>query len=341
MEYKPRDARPTRRSALTTRFMFPAVAVAWLLSAPAVSIAQDADVRPLLDRIERLERDIRTLNRQLSRGEAPPLSEPAPLTSGGGDMPPAAAARINSRLSTLEQDLRTMTGRNEELGFRLEQVEERLDKLIGDIDYRLSALEQGAGPAGQPGSAGPAANAPLSADDGGRPPAPQAEGTLGTIPRSALSGDQAEQPGGSQTPASDLAAADATLPEGTPQEQYAHARKLLFSQQDVQAEAAFESFIEQHPDHALTPNARYWLGETYYVRKDYAQAAQTFLQGYQADPDGVKAPDTLLKLGMSLANLDKQQEACATLSKLRADFPNASETIRNLAERERTRGNCP
>jgi TolA-binding protein len=82
------------------------------------------------------------------------------------------------------------------------------------------------------------------------------------------------------------------------------------------------------------------MGETYYVRKDYSSAARVFLEAYQKDQKGTKAPDTLLKLGMSLTNLDKKKEACATFDKLGKDFPDASANIKRTLPRERTRAGC-
>ena len=81
----------------------------------------------------------------------------------------------------------------------------------------------------------------------------------------------------------------------------------------------------QFVDHILSGNARYWLGETYYVRKNYVEAARIFLDSYAKFRTGDKAPDSLLKLGLSLAILAKTKEACLAFKKLKMDFPNASE----------------
>ena len=70
------------------------------------------------------------------------------------------------------------------------------------------------------------------------------------------------------------------------------------------------------------------------------RAAKTFLQGYKADPNGAKAPDDLLKLGMSLARLEKKKDACVTFTKLKKDFPDAPDRIKKAAARERQRTGC-
>ena len=106
------------------------------------------------------------------------------------------------------------------------------------------------------------------------------------------------------------------------------------------AEAALRSFIQAHPKHELSGNAQYWLGETYYVRKNYEDAVVAYLEGYQKYPKNQKAPDNLLKLGMSLANLGKKQEACATFTQLRQKFPKARSTIRKTAASQRKKLGC-
>ena len=120
-----------------------------------------------------------------------------------------------------------------------------------------------------------------------------------------------------------LPAARGVLPEGTPKERYDYAFSLLRKTNYDEAEIALAEFLESHPDDPLAGNARYWLAESFYVRRQYVQAAEAFVAGYQAAPTGPKAPDMLLKLGMSMSNLDKKQEACASFGKLLKDFPDA------------------
>ena len=108
-----------------------------------------------------------------------------------------------------------------------------------------------------------------------------------------------------------------------------------------EASDAWLRFLNDHPDHELAGNARYWLGETYYAANQYRQAAVTFFEGYQAAPDGGKAPDNLLKLAMALARMDQREEACATLAELDQRFPQADDAIRNEASVERRRLTCP
>jgi len=328
-----------------------------LFSLPAFS--QDVNLKPLLDRIQRLERDVRTLNAQPSRSGG----QPAPLVSGPTDLAdvPGAQqtiARMEVRLTALEAEVRDATGRAEEVSHQIDEINQRLDKLIGDVDYRLSVLERGqaAQPSGtgQPGAPAVAAiPAPPSVERSGpgqAVPAPtNRPGTLGTL--SGQDVQQLEQ--GGTPPASETASAPenapagqagtgpaGVLPEGTPREQYTYAFDLLRQTRYDEAAAALSAFLDRHGDDPLAENARYWLGETYYVRADYVKAAEIFLGAYQDNPKGGKAPDTLLKLGMSLANLNKKQEACAAFGKLQTDYPDAPANIKRLVDRERSKYAC-
>ena len=84
----------------------------------------------------------------------------------------------------------------------------------------------------------------------------------------------------------------------------------------------------------------YWLGETYYVREKFAEAAVTFAEGYEKHPGSPKTADNLLKLGFSLARLQRSEDACVALAQLSDEFPNASTTIKRRAMTEGKRIGC-
>ena len=130
------------------------------------------------------------------------------------------------------------------------------------------------------------------------------------------------------------------LPEGTPQEQYDYAFNILRQADYARAETALRMFLDANPTDTLAGNAQYWLGETFYVRGDFEQAAVEFLSGYQTFPNSNKAPDNLLKLGLSMARLGQTDGACTALSRLATEYPEANDTIRRRAQTERARLNC-
>ena len=116
-------------------------------------------------------------------------------------------------------------------------------------------------------------------------------------------------------------------PSKDPQEIYQRAYNMLSKGNYEAAEVAFIKFIKDFSDHSLTSNAYYWLGETFYVRKNYIQAAQNFAAGYKKFPKGSKASAQLLKLGISLYALNKNKEACSTFAKLNNEFSDLSLSI--------------
>ncbi|MEL6265787.1 MAG: tetratricopeptide repeat protein, partial [Pseudomonadota bacterium] len=73
---------------------------------------------------------------------------------------------------------------------------------------------------------------------------------------------------------------------------------------------ALDDFIATYPDSPLIGDAHFWLGETYATRGEWRPAARSYLAGYRADRDGEAAPDNLVKLGVSLGQIDRVREAC-------------------------------
>ena len=125
-----------------------------------------------------------------------------------------------------------------------------------------------------------------------------------------------------------------------PEEVYQRAYNILSKGNYEAAEAAFSAFIEDYPDHNLTSNAYYWLGQTFFVRKNHQKAAATFAAGYIKLPKGSKAADQLFKLGISLNSLNKNTDACATFKKLDKEFPNAPSRISNRAKTFKEKLDC-
>jgi len=112
---------------------------------------------------------------------------------------------------------------------------------------------------------------------------------------------------------------------------YQDARALISAGKYEQAETALLNFIKNYAEHELAGPAKYWLGETYFVQKKYTQATVTFADGYKAAPKGIKAPDNLLKLAMSLKELGKTKEACTTIKEL-LKHTNAPDALLNKAK---------
>ncbi|MHA1537201.1 MAG: tol-pal system protein YbgF [Alphaproteobacteria bacterium] len=283
------------------------VLAATLLAPADGARAQGSELSQLRGDIARLERQITDLRRQMAKAGSR-TSGPASI---GGELPPTLAARMEVRLNQLERQARGITGKLEEVGFAVRKLKEKLDRAVSDMELRLSALERGK-PLAATSKPAAARRKPPAAGD--RTPA---------VSASASSGAQI-----------------AKLPKGKPAEQYRYARGFLLSGNYDKAAAALKAFLAAHPKDALAGNAIYWLGETYYARKQYSEAAIHFAQGFKKYPKSQKAPDNLLKLGMSFAKLGKRAEACASLFALRKRYPRAANYIRRAARGEARRLRC-
>jgi tol-pal system protein YbgF len=313
--------------------------------------------RAMQDRLDRLERDLSMLQRQVYR------------SAGGSVVPPGSSGAVDSelRMDRIETQMRELTGRVEDAINGVEQLRRRLEQVNSDIDVRFGQGQPAPPP---PRSAGGGAVATATAGTlpaRGVPPAasaapvaprnpPMPPGTpvppppftytptgLGTL-------TPPKSPGGPQpfTPEPENAATGGAirppssggLPAGSASEQYNFAFGLLKQADYPAAETALKSFIRQHPNDGLAGSAQYWLGETYFARGNYAEAAIAFAEGYKRYPKGTKAADDLLKLGMSLARVDQKQNACTALAQLDRDFPNPGNTIKERAKDEKKRLGC-
>ncbi|MEL7543210.1 MAG: tol-pal system protein YbgF [Pseudomonadota bacterium] len=126
----------------------------------------------------------------------------------------------------------------------------------------------------------------------------------------------------------------------TPRAAYDVAYGHLLDQNFGAAESAFAAFVSDHPDDKLAGNAQYWLGESHYVRENYLEAAKAFLTGYKRYNRSNKAPDSLLKLAMSLSRLNQKPKACAALKELQRKFPKAPAHVARRSSQERQRAGC-
>lgn len=318
------------------------VAVSAFDGRPAVAqVQQQPDVSGLSDRIDRLQRDVDVLQRQVARqrGGAPAASGSVPA----GDVPSSFIDQTQGRFDTVDDQIRDLTGKIEQLTNQVNQLSSRLDKLSKDVDFRLGALEKGGAAPAAPGAAAPAApgsatNAPANL---GQPQVPPGKEKLVLVPGPAGAGPS----GGEAAAPASVNPNAVELPQGSPEAQYEFAYGLLLQAQREQTdftrpEQAFRQFLQANPNHRLAGNANYWLGETFYARKDYQDAASTFAEGLKKYPKSEKAADNLLKLGMSLALLNRKADACGALTELNRRFPSAPPQVKTTAQRERSRLGC-
>jgi tol-pal system protein YbgF len=263
------------------------------------------------------------------------------------------------RIGQLEEQVRSLNGKIEELGFQLLQMEERMRQMQEDNEFRFQQLEGGggatAGANGDRTDAGPVSTdpavteeVPMDAAGLDTLPGVDGSGTASTTPDSGLGapertlgsltfdengnpvgGDAGDIPGGTET-------ASLNNPTDLYQAGYSH---MLAGDYQL-AEQVFRDFVDIYPGDAQTPNAMFWLGEAQFSQGSYNDAAQTFLDAHKQFPQAEKGADTMLKLGMSLSALDKREPACSTYRQVLANYPGASQAVRTKVQQEQLKASC-
>jgi tol-pal system protein YbgF len=292
----------------------------------------------LRQRVEQLEEQLVDMQVVIGTLESLARGAPAPAAPGGARAQPSAAAAFGAaeagRLDSIETQIRA-------LGAQMEQLQEQ---------FRVLASRQGSLP---PPTSVATAEPPASVQ---RPPlrpqmeGPQTERTgFGSVTVSPDTGrvDQidrvlsAPQPGAAEPPPGpQTAAAPPAEAEATAKQLYEQAYGFLLQRDYGAAEAAFEEFLKRHGNDPLAGNAQYWLGESLYVRGQYRAAAGAFLKGYQTYARSPKAPESLLKLAMSLQRLGQKDAACSSFGELNTKFPTAPAHVKNTAQSERQKAGC-
>lgn len=195
-----------------------------------------------------------------------------------------------NQLTALRTEVQALRAQIEELQQQNEQLKATSRNQYLDLDGRLNRIEGGIAPA-LPG----VLEAPAAA------PAP-APAVRDTPPR--IHGD----PGSLSQMADERGAYEAAF-------------DALRSGQYEESARRFQQFLVDFPAGTYAPNARYWLGESYYVTREYALALEQFELLVRQYPTHDKTPGSLLKVGLSQYGLNDLDAAEATLSRVGQQYP--------------------
>ncbi len=303
----------------------------------------------LLNRINRLESEMSDLNRHLFSKKrtvgSPSSQNGSETTSGPLVVNSARAVEVSShqsaaaqniiKLQRLEALVRSLQGVSEELN-------NRIDKLVGDLDRRLAVLETDAPfkdkvitrkQVESPNSIAVVSNAKEASKQGvlGYLPDPVNKNNTSNLGSTKVS---------SSVPPQKVNKKVSLLPTGTPSERYKHAFQYLRKRDYKKAEAALLEFINAHADDPLAANANYWLGKTFYTRGLYGKAAEIFITGYEKYSTSPKTADSLLGLGFSLVRLKRPEDACLAFGQLLNEFPQLASSTKKQAITESKRIGC-
>ena len=125
----------------------------------------------------------------------------------------------------------------------------------------------------------------------------------------------------------------------TPDDLFQRNYQALLQLRYPEAEAGFKDFIVKYPNHAMVGSASFWLGEAYWAEQNFAAAAQAYQDSYHRDAKGRRAPDSLLKLGLSLSRLGQKDQACTIIGSVDAEYPNAVD-VKKRAQASYKREGC-
>lgn len=263
----------------------------WSMSASAQSLSS------LQKDIASLREDVLSLQRQNYRENAEN---------------PQKSSDVQVRLGQLEEQMRSLNGKVEELEYQIKTFNDKVSLINKDIDARFNLLEGKA-----------VAASPVSVDTTPKFSAPKADNAPKSVTGDVVKGDELE-PIGSKEVA----------------EVYQNGLNALKANDYKTSEQNFSKIVNQNPNDKLAGNAQYWLGEVYYAQKDYAKAAVAFAKGYQNYKNGSKGADSLFKLGMSMKALNKNTDACAAFMSLKTEFPKASGDLLTKASDESKKLKC-
>jgi tol-pal system protein YbgF len=154
-----------------------------------------------------------------------------------------------------------------------------------------------------------------------------------------VDGTQVAVVDGTQQPADGIEQVSLTPATETPEALYEKHYESLLRRQFGDAEGGFRDFLAKYPQHSLSGSAQFQLGETFYAQGKYEDAARNYLQGYKTYPKSRRAPDSLMKLGLSLGKLGQKEQACNALASVSTEFPRAVE-VKKRADAEYKRGGC-
>lgn len=220
--------------------------------------------------------------------------------------PSGAGGASLAQVQQFEIKLQDLTRRIEQLEYQQRQLSENANRRFGDIEFRLTELEGG-------------------------------DIRNVTTPPPLIPGTAQPQPGtGAPAAGPTIAAAGGEAPAVAESER----RALELGANDIQqgrfdqGEDRLQKFLRDFPGSPLSGDAHYWLAESRFVRGDLQGAARGFLDSYQSDQRGPRAPAALYRLGVTLGRLGQINEACLTLREVRNQYPGAPDDVARKADAE-------
>jgi len=283
---------------------------------PAWAQVESREGIALQNQILELQRQVQGLQAQGARGPTNlGGSYSSPPSTSSGDL----VAQLLSRVSTLEDQVRQLRGRVDELQNQQDRQSADLSKKMDDLAFQLQGSAGGPAPQ-QPRSQPPPTMSPQPGSLGyPQPPGPQSLAQPGTQP-----------------PPSQPAAPVRRTPELAMQEGNA-----ALARRDYQAaEQAAREVLTSYRTSPRAYDAQFLLAQSLMGQRQYSQAAIAYDDTYNRSRRGGHAEDALLGLANSLIAINEKKAACDTLGKLRSEFPTPRADVRDAIGSAVQRGGC-
>ena len=276
------------------------------------------------------------------------------------------AQAAEPQINDLQEQVRKLNGKVEELNFQIIQMQDQLRKQQQDNEFRFEQLEKkrtdaGADAGADVARAGRDANSSggnvksiidasggATSDNSGGNAGGEKLGAparnFGTIKFDAkgnVVGETALPGAASSGDASQDGTRVAALPAtDDPEELYRNSYQLILSGDYKAAETGFREHIKRYPNDPRASDAHFWLGESLLGQDRYRDAAQVFLDANKTYPKAKKAPDMLLKLGVSLSAMNQREVACGTYHSIGERYPRASAALKDRVKQEEALAGC-
>lgn len=247
---------------------------------------------------------------------------------------PDITTQMVIQLQELLDEVRTLRGRVEELERELENMRQRQRDQYLDLDQRITGLRQSAAvdvPPAAPGETpGADPGLPRTADTAApdSQPAPTEAAPAEDHPEVRAPLETPSETAGLGTP--EVTSQPTPASPAAEKAAYEQAFQALKELRYADAAQEFQTFLDRYPNSEYAGNAQYWLGESYYVTRNYDIALSAFQRLLDRYPDSNKVPDGLLKIGYTHYELENWDQARAALTQVQAAYPDT--TLARLAE---------
>ncbi|QQR39688.1 tol-pal system protein YbgF [Devosia rhizoryzae] len=260
----------------------------------------------------------------------------------------ADSAQLMVRVQQLEEQIRSLNGQMEGLTFQLTQMQEILNRLQ-EAQNGAAASQPAAAPQtpASPDDAAPATEIPAQ----GVQPLPGEvefdptfdDGTAGESADPLVGTNAAGGVDLATGQPLDLAFDPAANPSGNADAdaQFRAGYEALVAGDYDFAEEQFGQFMELYPDNPQLVDAANWRGEALIAQSSYAEAADVLVEAYQKAPDHPRAPDILMKLGVSLAGVGERETACRTFAEVSTRYPEIIPAFQARLAEEKAKAECP